>query len=468
MTTDPGKNSFDNLWFVGVILATFASFVSNLGLNLQKLLHLRNQGKPAEVRDSYYKFGLWWLGVSLISIGAVADFAALTFAPQSMVAPLGSLTLVSNIILSPIILKEIITTWDIVSTLTIVCGCIISVAFASHEDVVYSNDELFDFYLRWPFLIYFAVVISFMVLCYIAMRHYELIESDHQRYTPTEESWHRLTYPAISGTIGAQSVLFAKCFVEMIVNSFEHRGLLFERWQAYFIILAMAGCIVFQIKWLNDGLLRFDASFTVPVFQAFWVVLSVASGLVFYNEYRGMNTLQKGLFALGIVITITGVIMLSRSRRVHRPGHVDSDDEEGDTLDDQDGGVGNFPGARGGSGSGSGDGGDGSASDDDGKPGKASEQVGASLLGASAGPGAGAGKRRTGAPGVRSRGHGSGTGSGSEHSGSEGEVMWRGSRKDAELSDDDVDVDAGAGAGLTGRATKQSQLGTRGRASDGK
>ncbi len=335
MALESNKNSLENLWFVGVILATLASFVSNLGLNLQKLLHLRNEGKPVEIRDNYYKFGLWWLGLSLIVVGALADFAALTFAPQSLVAPLGSLTLVSNIILSPIILKEIITSWDIFATLTIVCGCIISVAFASHDDVVYSNNELFDFFIRWPFLIYISLVIIFMTMCFIAMKHYEKIEHDSQRYSSKEESWHRLTYPAISGTVGAQSVLFAKCFIEMLVNTFEGRGAFYLRWPAYFIIMAMTVCIVLQVKWLNDGLIRFDAAFEVPVFQAFWVVLSVASGLVFYNEYRGMNDLQKGLFAFGIVVTVTGVIMLSRGRRVHRPsGHTDSDDEA-DAMDSQ-------------------------------------------------------------------------------------------------------------------------------------
>jgi len=331
------KSSLDNLWFVGVALATFASFVSNLGLNLQKLLHLQNQGKSDEVRDSYYKFGLWWIGVLLLAVGAISDIAALTFAPQSLVAPLGSLTLVSNIILSPIILKEVITTWDVLSTLTIVLGCVISVIFASHEDVVYANDELFRFFLRWPFLIYMMGVIIFMAMCYVSMKHYEGIEHDPLRYSTHEESWHRLTYPALSGTIGAQSVLFAKCFVEMVVNAFDKRGSMFlARWQAYFIIIALVTCVVLQVKWLNDGLRRFDAAFEVPVFQAFWVVLSVGSGLIFYNEYLGMNLLQKFLFAFGVAITVTGVIMLSRARKMQRTSYVHLSRSDGSALQDAD------------------------------------------------------------------------------------------------------------------------------------
>lgn len=329
-------SSLPNLWFVGVILATISSFISNLGLNLQKLLHLKNQNKPAEIRNNYHTFALWWLGLLLIVFGAIADFAALTFAPQSLIAPLGSLTLVSNIVLSPIILKEVITSRDIIATLTIVTGCIISVAFASHEDIVYSLDQLFSFFLRWPFIIYAVIVTTFIIFTYIKIRYYESIEHDPYQYTPTKETWHRLAYPAASGTIGAQSVLFAKCLVEMIVNAFQKRGLFLTRWQSYFIIIALAVCIAMQIKWLNDGLRRFDASFEVPVFQAFWVLLSVASGMIFYSEYKGMSKLQMGLFFIGITITIGGVIFLSRGRRVYRPnnsGHHEDDDEEDKDAD---------------------------------------------------------------------------------------------------------------------------------------
>lgn len=327
----PETSALPNLWFLGVILATLASFISNLGLNLQKLLHLRNQNRPVEVRDSYHKFPLWWIGLLMIVFGAIADFAALTFAPQSLIAPLGSLTLVSNIILSPIILKEIITTRDIIATLTIVAGCIMSVAFASHEDIVYTLDQLFSFYLRWPFIIYATIVISFMVVTLSFIKHFESIEHDPIRYTPEKEMWHRITYPALSGTIGAQSVLFAKCLIEMIVNAFQKRGMFLVHWQAYLVIFALVACIVFQIKWLNDGLLRFDATFEVPIFQAFWVLLSVISGLIFYNEYRSMTTLQLALFFVGVAITISGVILLSRGRRIYRPnvhGATDREDAE--------------------------------------------------------------------------------------------------------------------------------------------
>ncbi len=69
--------------------------------------------------------------------------ASLTHAlSQSIVAPLGSLTLVSNVILAPLLLKEKVTRRDIFCTVAIVIGSVLSVAFASHNDVNYSIEEV--------------------------------------------------------------------------------------------------------------------------------------------------------------------------------------------------------------------------------------------------------------------------------------------------------------------------------------
>lgn len=52
---------------------------------------------------------------------------------QSLVAPLGSLTLVANVLMAPWVLKETVTARDLKSTALIVLGCILAVAFASHS-----------------------------------------------------------------------------------------------------------------------------------------------------------------------------------------------------------------------------------------------------------------------------------------------------------------------------------------------
>lgn len=82
---------------------------------------------------------MWRVGLGLVFFGSLADFAALSFGPQSLVAPLGSLTLVSNVIFAPLLLKETIGHWDVLATVLIVLGSSVAVIFGSHEAVTYTS-----------------------------------------------------------------------------------------------------------------------------------------------------------------------------------------------------------------------------------------------------------------------------------------------------------------------------------------
>lgn len=135
--------------------------------------------------------------------------------------------------------------------------------------------------------------------------------SEGEGLSELQRHWQRFAYPAIAGTIGAQSVLFAKCTVELIINTGRHQGNAFVHWETYLIMVCMFLTIFLQIKWLNDGLIRFDTSYIVPVFVSFWIVLSVMSGMIFFKEYTGMSWTQIWIFMLGVMFTVAGVILLS-------------------------------------------------------------------------------------------------------------------------------------------------------------
>ena len=130
-------------WIVGVSLASFASVLSNLGVNLQKKSHLQNpivideDGKQLET-PNYFEDRIWVLGLLCIIVGSFADFAALGFASQSIVAPLGSLTLVANVFFAPLLLGEVVSRSDIMATFVILCGAIIAVVFANHDETTYT------------------------------------------------------------------------------------------------------------------------------------------------------------------------------------------------------------------------------------------------------------------------------------------------------------------------------------------
>lgn len=195
-------------------------------------------------------------------LGAVGDFAALGFGAQSIVAPLGSFNLVWNVIVTPIFLKEKVTRLDLIATATIVSGCVVAVAFASHKNCLYTLSDLFELYRRPQFYVYAVAVTLILVVWLLWIRWVERVQArfgsnspEYQRYV----RFHRVSYAAVSGIAGAQSVLFAKTCVELVTDAFAHNGKLFLTYGPFYgVLFAMGATITLQIYWLNCGLARWD------------------------------------------------------------------------------------------------------------------------------------------------------------------------------------------------------------------
>ena len=96
--------------------------------------------------------------------------------------------------------------------------------------------------------------------------------------------------------------------------TFRGDGNLFLHWQSYLVLSGMGTCIYLQIKWLNEALMLFDSLYVVPVFQSFWILFSVLSGMMYFGEYNEIfaTGATAPLFPLGLGITIFGVYILSQ------------------------------------------------------------------------------------------------------------------------------------------------------------
>ena len=97
------------LWLVGVIISIIGSVFSNLGQNVQKYAMMKNDEVPESERLPYTKMWRWWVGLALVIFGSLGDFTSLSFAPQSVVMPVGSMTLVANLFFASMWLGETLT-----------------------------------------------------------------------------------------------------------------------------------------------------------------------------------------------------------------------------------------------------------------------------------------------------------------------------------------------------------------------
>ena len=103
--------------------------------------------KPSSVQRGYFSQPRWVLGLILVIGGSLGDFAALGFAAQSLIVPVGGLTLVANSIFARFGLKEKMTRLDVSATGLIMVGIIIAAVFANKESASFSISELIDLHV---------------------------------------------------------------------------------------------------------------------------------------------------------------------------------------------------------------------------------------------------------------------------------------------------------------------------------
>lgn len=276
------------------------------------------QAEPAEpALKAYYWQPLWMCGFALVILGSLLDFVALAFAAQSIVAPLGAVTLVVNLLLAPFFSGEEVTRTDVKATVLIVAGSAGSVLFGPHGgDGDYTFDEYFAFFTRWRAVVYYGVVlttISFLtgIFEFLDTLREDLRTATNPRVVSARrrlKSVMRIILGAVAGLVGAQSVLFAKGFATLVsigvLNMWLHYG-------TYVIVGGLILSVNGQIMYLNRGLARYDALGFVPVFEAFWIGGGVIAGIAVLDEASGFSRDQTLCFGAGVLVTLAGVSVLA-------------------------------------------------------------------------------------------------------------------------------------------------------------
>ncbi|KAH6566612.1 hypothetical protein BASA50_000892 [Batrachochytrium salamandrivorans] len=99
----------------------------------------------------------WMLGMLVFIIGNLLNFVALQFAAQSLVAPLGSISLVVNVIIAPLLNNEKWTYKDVIGVVLIVGGSSMVVAFSGVSGKDYNLCVLLALFRRVPTIVFLVV-----------------------------------------------------------------------------------------------------------------------------------------------------------------------------------------------------------------------------------------------------------------------------------------------------------------------
>ena len=275
-----------SLWILGCVASIIGSVFSNLGVNIQKHAALENAKLSESTRVHHCFQPIWITGFVLVIIGALADFGALSLAAQSIVAPIGSFTLVANIGFASCWLGEQLGWKDVLGTGMVIVGSVLSVAFGNHDDTSYTMEQIKEYWALPAFLGFLGVVAFLLLVCYFVSKYLEPMRDDlllayvaydeanevgdkqklaeyketvaqiSAGYAPFQRI-HPLSYCCISGFMGGISVLMAKivsCLLKTTITGNDQ----FTSPFTYLFLVLMIFTIVIQTNYLAFALKYFD------------------------------------------------------------------------------------------------------------------------------------------------------------------------------------------------------------------
>jgi len=300
-----------HLVMIGMALAVLASVGSTFGLILQKLAQVQNDALPPD--KQYTKTGAiicsptWMLGfVLLIAVPFPLDLVAFSLAPQSLVVPLTGVTLILNQVIAPFMLKEKVSMLDWIATGVIAVGIIFTTAFGSHCSYEYTVDHMLGFFEQLAFQVAEVLFVISMVFCWWWVtwgvpRWYADEKADQMR---------AVAYGYMAGAVGGQQQIFLKATGELLETSINGAGE-WDRWESWMLAVACFGFAVAQIQLLNKGLALWTAVKYLPIYNVCLILCSTTYGSIFYQEYKGLETIGYVMFPIGVTVVVAGSMVLT-------------------------------------------------------------------------------------------------------------------------------------------------------------
>ncbi|KAG7387308.1 NIPA-like protein 3 [Phytophthora pseudosyringae] len=280
------------LWVIGVSLSLTATLFGTLGKVLLKLAHTSSQALSVKAAAT----------VCVFLLNPVFDALSYAYAAQSILAPMAGFSVVWNIVLSPYLLNEKVSTHDVRGSAVILLGCMLVGISGSHVTPTHHSAELFALFQSRIFIEYAifavctAVVLVWMICSY-----------------DKKSGWRRFAFGALSGLIGG-NLFFLKASVEL----FAEGGAVWSNPETYVIVASALSTAGGGIYVLDLGLREYDALYLVAIYQAFLILIGSVSGVIFFHEISGMNSWwQLVIYPFSIVTTVGGIIVLSEKHTEH-------------------------------------------------------------------------------------------------------------------------------------------------------
>ncbi|KAF8528975.1 magnesium transporter NIPA-domain-containing protein [Hysterangium stoloniferum] len=263
--------------------------------------HAFDENRVEEVathnETDYLRSKLWWFGLILMNIGEFGNFLSYAYAPASVVAPLGTVALISNCFFAPIMLKEKLRKCDILGVVLAIFGAVTIIGAGKLSDVQLDPEGLIRAISRKPFVIYAIINTTLMIIFVILSA------------SSASTEWVFIDV-GLCALFGGFTVLATKALSTLLTL---HWIIIFKDWITYPIVTVLIVTGVGQIKYLNRALMKFDSKVVIPTFFVLFNLSAIVGSAILYGDFQNVEVHQFTTFLYGCATTFLGVFFLTRS-----------------------------------------------------------------------------------------------------------------------------------------------------------
>ncbi len=289
---------------IGILCSIIGNIFISFALNIQRYAHLRHSAKSSQADADLnqppsppFRSWHWWLGITLMTIGECGNFIAYGFAPASIISPLGVVTIISNCVIAPVLLKETFRVRDGMGVLLAIAGVITLVLSSSSQESKLSPGDILTAISRTAFVVYFAVTLGLIVvLVYLSQRY--------GARTP-------LIDLLLTALFGGYTALSTKGISSLLAYTFYR---IFTFPIAYALLFILITTAVLQIIYLNRALGRFSATLVIPIQFVLFTLSVITGSAILYRDFERATRDQMLKFFFGCVMTFSGVYLITSKR----------------------------------------------------------------------------------------------------------------------------------------------------------
>jgi len=266
----------------------------------------------------------------LMAIGETGNFLAYAYAPATIVAPLGAVSVISNCFLAHFVLREHIGVRNLLGVFLAIFGSVIIVLYAPSSDQQLTMDLLVQYMSETSFL----ALVSLIVVAVLVL--FSLRDTVKKRYV--------VVYTLICSLTGALTVMCIKGVSTALVLTLQGQNQ-FYNVLPWVLVATVVVTLMIQLKYLNLAMMHFGASEVVPVYYVLFTFCSIMAGVCLFREIHqhcppGEPDCHYTLYFFGgCLVTFSGVHLINSDRKAGSKassGYRDELDDDAAALLDDD------------------------------------------------------------------------------------------------------------------------------------